>query len=352
MKINIILPYNTWGGAFRSTYELANHLVSRNNDVQLMIPFVPYLEGHSVSELKGVQTLARGLVRSVVRWNRVPWFDLKAPMRVIPACTDAFVRDADVVMANHWPTAFSVAKLSPRKGRKFYFIRDADRWLRHQREIQSFRLPLKKIVVAPWLKEYLENVIGVDVAGVVGNGTNVDLFDVPQKTYNAAPVICMCYYDHPQKGMDDGFAVLRAIKAKYPQVKVVLFGWKKPKTCPVEAEFHLRPVKNRLRDIYARSDIFICPSVQEGYHNPPREAMAAKCAVVATNVGCIPHVTIPGETALVVEPGDVEGMTRAVSSLVENPGRIQELGRRGHEHIRQFRWENSTAELLRIFCNA
>lgn len=350
MKINFILPYNTWGGAFRSTYELANHLAARKEDVEIYIPFFPYLEGYKFWSLQGMEVWIRGLGRSIVRQNRLPWFQLELPLRMVPLCSNRFIRDADVVMANHWPTAYSVARLVKTKGRKFYFIRDTDPWGRqHAKEIESYRLPLTKIVVSPWLKECLERSFGVEVAGIVPNGTNMEHFRVDNKKYNAVPVICMMYVDHPAKGMSDGFNALREIKERYPEVKIILFGWGKPPMLPIDAEFHFRPVKDRLRNIYSRSDIFLSPSRQDGWNNPPLEATAAGCAVVATKVGCVPLRMIPGETAIVVEPGDVKGMVEAMCSLIENPRRIQEFGRRGCEHIQQFTWEKAATRLLDLF---
>lgn len=328
-------------------------MAARGESVAIYFPFFPCLEGANPLSRDGLGLLIRGLARSIVRRNRVPWFDLRVPVKVVPIINDWFVRDADVVMANHGCTAFSVAKLSPRKGRKFHFIRDTDPWSKsHKLEIESFRLPLVKIVLASWLKDYLAKKIGVQVAGVVSNGTNMKDFEVREKRYNDVPVVCMVYADHPAKGMADGFAVLKEVKERHPEVKVLLFGWKKPKGLLFEAEFHPRPVKEKLRAIYARSDIFLFPSLREGSGNPPREAMAAGCAVVATKVGCIPDCTVPGETALVVKPGDVKGMIEAVCGLIKNPERIRHVGRRGYEYIQQFTWERSTSQLLELLARS
>ena len=344
MRINIVFPYNTWSGAFRSTYELANRMAARGEDVAIYFPFFPYLTGAS-SYWDRLQLLFRGLLRSITRWNRVSWFDVRVPMRVIPVISDHFIRDADVIIGNHWPTAFSVAKLSSKKGRKFNFIRDT-KYL--PLEIESFRLPLASIVVSSWLEDFLSSEVGVNVAGVVPNGTNMKDFEVTDKIYNNPPTVCMMYYDHPIKGMADGIEALRAVKERYPEVKLVLFGLNKPGKLPFEAEFHYRLETDRLRAVYGGSDIYLFTSLQEGSGNSPREAMAAGCAVVSTNVGCIPDCTIPGETALVVEPGDVNAMVEGICGLIENPAMISRMGCQAQEHIRQFSWEKSVDELLKI----
>jgi glycosyltransferase involved in cell wall biosynthesis len=347
MNINIVFPYNTWSGAHRSTYELSNRMAARGHDVKIYFPFFPYRNRANPVSVEGISTVGRGLIRSSVRRNRVPWFELNVPVKVIPTITNRFVRDADVILANHWQTAESVARLAPSKGRKFNFVRDHSE---DERIIRSLRLPLRQIVSIPWLKDCLEREIGVDVCGIVANGLNMDEFGVEEKRHNDPPVLTMCYNPgDPRKGVEDGLAALERIKAKYPQVEIHLFGWRQPPDLGLDAKFHHRPVKDRLRAVYAGTDIFLAPSRAEGYHNPPREAMAAQCAVVATNVGSIPHCAIPGKTAIVVEPRDVDAMVEGISRLIENTDERREMGANAYQHIKQFDWEESASELLRVF---
>lgn len=344
MKINIIFPYNLWSGAFKSTYELSNRMAELGHDVKIYIPFFPFLVGAN-SFKESINLFFRGVGRSMIRWNRVHWFDVKVPIKVVPIINDYFIRDSDVIISNHWPTAFSVAKLSANKGRKYNFIRDT-KFL--PMELESFKLPLNRIVVSKWLKEYLNNEVGVDVVGVVPNGTNMLDFEVKDRLYNNPPVVCMMYYNHPIKGMEDGFKALKQLKKYFPELKVLMFGLNKPKNLPFEIEFHLRPFKEKLKSIFAQSDIYLFTSLQEGSGNTPREAMAAGCAVVSTNVGCVPECISHGETGLVVEPGDFQGMVAAISGLLKDHKRIEKMGRKAQNHIRQFSWESSTTQLLKF----
>ena len=60
--------------------------------------------------------------------------------------------------------------------------------------------------------------------------------------------------------------------------------------------------------IYAAMDIFVLPSLNEGLPMTILEAMAASKPVIATRVGAIPSVIKDGETGLLVDAGDVNGL--------------------------------------------
>ena len=119
-------------------------------------------------------------------------------------------------MANHWPTVSDVANLSAKKGKKFNFIRDTNPWMhKPELEIESFKEEVSRIVVSSWLRDYLIEELNLDVAGIVQNGTNFNDFNFKNKKFLSPPTIGMVYYDHPQKGMEDGMEVLRTIKNNY-----------------------------------------------------------------------------------------------------------------------------------------
>jgi glycosyltransferase involved in cell wall biosynthesis len=55
--------------------------------------------------------------------------------------------------------------------------------------------------------------------------------------------------------------------------------------------------------------------------------MAAGCAIVATRVGGVPDAVVPGETGLLVEPGDPKALAAALATLLGDPERRLALGR-------------------------
>lgn len=84
-----------------------------------------------------------------------------------------------------------------------------------------------------------------------------------------------------------------------------------------------------------RTGLFVLPSRSEGLGLVLVEAMAAGRPVVATRVGGVPEVVLHGETGLLVEPGDVDGLAGAIRRLLEEPELAGRLGAAGRERARQ-----------------
>lgn len=73
-----------------------------------------------------------------------------------------------------------------------------------------------------------------------------------------------------------------------------------------------------LKNQYAKADVFVLPSLFEGYGMVYAEAMAFGLPIIATTAGAIPD-TVPQEAGLLVEPGDVLALTIALKALIQDP---------------------------------
>ncbi|MDE4976099.1 glycosyltransferase, partial [Francisella tularensis subsp. holarctica] len=58
---------------------------------------------------------------------------------------------------------------------------------------------------------------------------------------------------------------------------------------------------NEIPSWYRALDIFVCASHKEGFGLPDLEAMASKCAVIATNAGAWPDIIVDDENGYLVE---------------------------------------------------
>jgi glycosyltransferase involved in cell wall biosynthesis len=94
-------------------------------------------------------------------------------------------------------------------------------------------------------------------------------------------------------------------------------------------------------------------SNNEGMPNVILEAMAASTPVVATRVDGVNEVVRDGENGLLVAPGDVQGFSRAVTRLLENPELAGQLGRAGRITVEQeFGCEAVARKLAEIYAAA
>lgn len=99
--------------------------------------------------------------------------------------------------------------------------------------------------------------------------------------------------------------------------------------------------------LMAGAAVFVYPSLYEGFGFPVAQAMAAGVAVVTSNVSCLPEVAGPG--ALLADPRSPAEIGAAIERLLESEALREELGERGRERAKQYRWEKCAAESLEFF---
>ena len=93
------------------------------------------------------------------------------------------------------------------------------------------------------------------------------------------------------------------------------------------------------------ADVLVISSFSEGLPKVLLEAMAFALPIVATNVGGIPELAGHGRSALLIEPGSGEQISRAVQRLIEDAELRTKLVRNGLETIRR-NTRRSTLEAL------
>jgi glycosyltransferase involved in cell wall biosynthesis len=92
--------------------------------------------------------------------------------------------------------------------------------------------------------------------------------------------------------------------------------------------------QNSAEPYYGIADVAVLSSLSEGSPNALLEAMASGVPVVATSVGGIPEIVSDNESALLVRPGDVAGMSAAMERLLINQDLAGRLMERSRELIR------------------
>jgi glycosyltransferase involved in cell wall biosynthesis len=93
---------------------------------------------------------------------------------------------------------------------------------------------------------------------------------------------------------------------------------------------HLLGYRSDPRHLYEAMDVYALTSFREGLPNVLLEALAMEVPVVATRIAGIPRLIQSETNGLLVEPGDLEGLTQTLSRLLQHPGlrsRLRQAGR-------------------------
>lgn len=97
---------------------------------------------------------------------------------------------------------------------------------------------------------------------------------------------------------------------------------------------------------YGAADLFVFPSLYEGFGLPPLEAMACGTPVVSSNAASLPEVL--GEAALLT-PTDVEGLAQAMRCVLLNPHLQEEMRARGLAKASEYSWERTARETAQVY---
>ena len=98
-----------------------------------------------------------------------------------------------------------------------------------------------------------------------------------------------------------------------------------------------------LRRLYAGAQMFLFPSLYEGFGLPALEAMTAGCPVITSNIASLPEVC--GDGALYVEPLERDDIRAKIERLLHDPSLRAALGEAGKAQAKRFSFEAYVARL-------
>jgi glycosyltransferase involved in cell wall biosynthesis len=99
--------------------------------------------------------------------------------------------------------------------------------------------------------------------------------------------------------------------------------------------------------VYNLADVFVYPSIYEGFGLPPLEAMACGTPVITSAVSSIPeHV---GDAGILVAPNDAQALASAMAAVLSDQVLRKQLMEKGPKQASKFTWERTARETLQVY---
>jgi glycosyltransferase involved in cell wall biosynthesis len=101
-----------------------------------------------------------------------------------------------------------------------------------------------------------------------------------------------------------------------------------------------------LVDLYNLADVFVFPSLYEGFGLPPLEAMACGTPVVCSNTSSLPEIV--GKAALFVDPYDSVQMSQALFQILHTRDLRETYVNRGFRQYRRYNWNKTVGAVRKL----
>jgi glycosyltransferase involved in cell wall biosynthesis len=179
-------------------------------------------------------------------------------------------------------------------------------------------------------------------------------YDLPKKFILGVGTI------EPRKNFEGLIEAFRKIKNDIDDLYLVIIGTKGWCTGEIEKLERDLEIKNKIKflgyakyedlvAIYNLAEIFVFPSIYEGFGMPPLEAMKSGCPVICSNTSSLPEVC--GDSAYMVNPHDIRAIEGGIREILGDEKLREHLKNKGLKQAEKFSWEKSAQKLLELFEN-
>ncbi len=160
-----------------------------------------------------------------------------------------------------------------------------------------------------------------------------------------------------RKNVESCLKAFALIKDQFPEHRLLLVGpstFRASNLEPLLDSLNIReriimtgPLSIELPYIYNGADVFLFPSLYEGFGLPPLEAMACGTPVVTSTTTSLPEVV--GDAGLLVDPLNVEQLAEAIRTLLNDTTLRQELTAKGLARAKTFTWQAAVKRVMEIY---
>jgi glycosyltransferase involved in cell wall biosynthesis len=248
------------------------------------------------------------------------------------------------------------------------FIRSPNRRDRYylNLDFEGISKALRIIAVSQSTKEDLIQCLSIpdERISVVYEGIDHSLFrPVSHRIYNY-PYILFVGTEHPRKNFTALLKAFSQLKSEpgFKELKLVKVGSAggqesdfRNQTMGVVESLNLSSEviftdfvpEADLPAYYSGAEVFVLPSLYEGFGFPVLEAMACACPVITSNTSSLPEVV--GKAGIMVDPYATDSLAQAMRQVLTDSELREDMVRKGLEQAKQFSWEKAAEQTLEVY---
>ena len=253
------------------------------------------------------------------------------------------------IIATSWNTAdFTNEYLNLRSETKgYYFVQHSEDDTSYSGELSRYAAEtyniknLKKMVINKGMYNRFRDEnpllfnVGIDYNEFYYNGPKENVIMFPLRTSES-------------KGASYILDAVNNLHTELKGWKFIAFGDYPNDKVPEYIEFHYKVSTAGIKSMYAKSKIFILPSLVEGFSLTVLEAMASGCAVISTNCGGTDEYIVDGENALFVPIKDSISIEKKVLALSSDENLINKLAKNSQITVKKYSYDNMYKRFINL----
>jgi len=360
INASIVDPFVSGLGVY--TVHLFRELAKLHDDVVVYTSY-PEVCGVNAGQLRRIRWPVQASHGRLGHLQRLVWTQAILPCRVLADRATLLLSPLpEGMLLSRLPQVIVVHDVLPLRfpteypRQQYYFRYLVPAMLRRARAV---------VTVSQHTKEDILTFYGIDAGQihVVPNGYDVDSFSVGHESqeirakYGLGAYLLYVGNLLPHKNLQALMSAFALISMRYSQT-LVIAGRRDPRYYPsLEAQTRTLGIQARVRfldyvpakdlpALYAGAEVFVLPSLYEGFGLPVLEAMACGTPVIASRTSSIPEVA--GDAAILIDPRNVHELSTAMEAVLGDAEMREAMRRKGLARAAQFSWSRMAMTILNI----
>ncbi|MEI6825834.1 MAG: glycosyltransferase family 4 protein [Desulfuromonadales bacterium] len=345
-------PYNLYNGLikeFDNVIAASADLISRQRWINYLASFAPNISFWRERTYKNTYSFRKQTLNAEKAVKNNPGVDYILQFQTMFSPTDK-LHELNTPLGIYTDYTIAMAKReyplwAPFKNESEYnwWYQNEKLLFKHAKHVFTFSNPTRRSIIDDY---------GIDKDKVFCVRAGTPFIPIVEKTNRRETRnFLLVGRDYKRKGVEFLIDAFSQLKSKYPMIQLCIVGCKISAELPGVTNIPLETDRNRMRELFLASDVFVLPSIAEPFGYVYIEAMSSGLPCIGTNTGGVPDIIVNDETGFIVPVGDVNSLRDKMEFLIMNPDIANRFGVAGLCRFKQnYQWDSvvkSIADTIR-----